>query len=61
MRERADNWRASVGYRAPTIGGAMNETQVFDGLSQLDPSRFVKSDDNVGVQARCASAPTNGG
>jgi hypothetical protein len=31
------------------------------GWVKLDPSRFVKSDDNVGVQARCASAPTNGG
>ena len=26
----------------------MNETRVFDGLGQFDPSRFVKSDDNVG-------------
>ena len=38
----------------------MNETRIFDGLGQVDPSRFVKSDDNVGLQARCASAPTNG-
>jgi hypothetical protein len=37
----------------------MNETRVFDGLGQVDPSRFVKSDDNVGLRARRASAPTN--
>ena len=38
---------ASVGYRAPTIGGAMNEAC---GLAWLF-SRVVKSDDNVGSSA----------
>jgi hypothetical protein len=45
---------ASVGYRAPTIGGAMNKTLCLDWL--VVQSRFVKSDDNVGFQ-RDARAP----
>jgi hypothetical protein len=51
MRERRSKRAASVGYRAPAIGGGIERT-CFS---------FAKRDDDAGFPARCVSGEAKGG
>jgi hypothetical protein len=47
---------ASVGYRAPMIGGGMSD-HPREWLSAKQREVVAKPDDDIGFQVRCASAP----